>query len=181
MYEHEDELTQDVVFDLLSNRRRRYILSRQYERAEPTSLMTFAAEIAAQENNIPVDDVSDEQQKRVYVSIYQTHVPKLADAGAISYDPDSKLIELAENAPELLEYLHPPEDDEPPWQLIYVGVALVGLAVHLLGVVGAVSTVLSGFLATIGILVVAGGQYLYTQLQTERPPPTLLETRDDAT
>lgn len=174
-------LSQDVIFDLLSNRRRRFILSYLYEHDEPTMLMEFATRIAAWENNVPIDEVTDDQQKRVYVSIYQTHIPKLEDAGVITYDAESGLIELTDRADDLIQLLLIDHRDEPPWQLIYVGVTLVGLVIYLLGIAGAVPIVISGFIVIGGVLGVALGQYLYEHLTRERRRLNLTERRNEPT
>jgi hypothetical protein len=171
--------SQDVVFDILSNRRRRYILSSLYQRDDPITLMDFANEIAAWENGVPPDEVTSDQQKRVYVSVYQTHVPKLQDAGVITYESDSGLIELTERAEDLVQYLPVERRDEPPWQLLYVGVTLVGLAVHLLGVFGVFPVAVGGFVVVLGVLAVAIAQFAYERLNGRRERLNLIERRDE--
>lgn len=150
MSETEGEgLTQDVVFDILSNSRRRFILSRLQEREDPIELMTLANQIAAWENDTTVDELTDKQSKRVYVSVYQTHVPKLESVGLITYDSDTGLIELSEQAREIDRYM--PDDDptEVPWERYYIALAGVSAAFFLLvvanvSVFGALSVPVAG-------------------------------------
>ncbi|WP_440991892.1 DUF7344 domain-containing protein [Haloarchaeobius baliensis] len=142
-------LTQDVVFDILSNSRRRFILSRLQERDEPIELMDLANEIAAWENDTTVEELTDKQSKRVYVSVYQTHVPKLESVGLITYDPDSGLIELSDSAREIDRYMPDEEEPEPPWHRYYIALAGLSAAFFLLVVAnvpvfGALSTPVAG-------------------------------------
>lgn len=76
------------VFQALSSPRRRMILELAHEH-DSTSLTEFATEIAAHENQTPTEAVTGEEYKRVYVSLYQTHLPKLHDGGYIEYDQQS--------------------------------------------------------------------------------------------
>lgn len=175
-----DGLSQDVVFDLLSNRRRRFILSHLYEQG-PTTLMTFAVEIAAWEEGIDIEDVTDSQRKRAYVSIYQTHVPKLEDSGVITYDSDSGLIELTERADDIIRYLPAGSADEPPWQFVYVAVAFAGLLVYLLGVFEVLPVTVSSLLVVLGVFCVAVVQYLYSHLKRGGPSPNLIVKHDETT
>lgn len=46
----------------------------------------IAEEIAAWENDIPVDQLRSSQRQRVYISLYQSHLPKLADYDVIEYN-----------------------------------------------------------------------------------------------
>jgi len=86
-------LSKDTVFDLLSNSRRRFVLH-YLERADgPVRLSTLAAEIAATENEVTVDELTSQQRKRTYVSLYQTHIPKLQDAGAVSYNAETGTVD----------------------------------------------------------------------------------------
>lgn len=128
-----EELTQDVIFDILSNSRRRFILSRLQERDEPIELMDLANQLAAWENDTTVEELTDKQSKRVYVSVYQTHVPKLESTGLITHDADTGLIELSNNARQIGRYM--PDEQEPdtiPWYRYYVGLATVSAAFLLL-------------------------------------------------
>jgi len=78
-----EELSQDLVFDILSNTRRRMVLYYLREYGAPASVQEIAERIAALENEIPPEELSRQQRKRVYVSLYQTHLPKLNEAGII--------------------------------------------------------------------------------------------------
>jgi len=131
--------SQDMVFDLLSNSRRRFVLH-YLERADgPVRLSELAAEIAAIENEVPLEELSSQQRKRTYVSLYQTHIPKLQDAGAVSYDAETGRVELASGAGEIGEYFHQQSTDRP-WQYYYLLLAGAGFLLYVLAALVGVST-----------------------------------------
>ncbi|MFB6151453.1 MAG: hypothetical protein ABEJ40_06575 [Haloarculaceae archaeon] len=126
MSSEKEELTQDVVFDILSSARRRYVL--YLLRTESGMELTDLAErVAAWENDVDVKDLEKQQRKRVYVSLYQTHIPKLADAGLVDYDKDSGMVELRSNGYRIDRHL---QSDQPTldWQYIYVPAAVAAVA-----------------------------------------------------
>jgi hypothetical protein len=131
-----DELTQDTVFEILSNSRRRFMLSYLHEHDGPVKLMDLANEIAAWENDTTVAELTDKQSKRVYVSVYQTHVPKLVSTDLIEYDSDSGLIELSGRADEIERYM-PDSREERPWHRYYAILAVVSAAFYAGVTVGA--------------------------------------------
>lgn len=121
------DLSQDVVFDILSSPRRRYVLYYLRTSEEPVKLTDLAEHVAAWENETDPEAISEQERKRVYVSLYQTHIPRLAEVGVIEYDKESGYISLAEEAADVDEYLR--SSAEPvPWQRIYLAVAAVGTA-----------------------------------------------------
>ena len=86
------ELETDVVFDLLSSPRRRTALQVLHEEGDVIDdLRTLADHVAARETGKQPDQLTRPERKRVYVSLYQTHIPKLEEAGAITFDKDDNL------------------------------------------------------------------------------------------
>jgi hypothetical protein len=126
----QDSLTQDTVYDLLSNARRRFVISFLRGRDEPIELSELSKRVAAWENETDVDDLTDQQVKRVYVSLYQTHIPKLADSGLVDYDKDTGEVSLTSNIEELDTYLPEGDQRQIPWQFVYAAVAVAGLAAY---------------------------------------------------
>ncbi|ELY37377.1 hypothetical protein C498_00795 [Haloferax volcanii DS2] len=53
--------------------------------------------VAARENGTAIEDVTDEERQRVYISLYQTHLPKLESAGLVDYDEEERSVELVPN------------------------------------------------------------------------------------
>jgi hypothetical protein len=89
-----------AVFKLLSHHRRRIVV--QY--------------LATQVGASPVSDVADQiallegehtrdRYERICTSLVHVHLPMLADAGAIEYDHDREVVELRDQATDILPYL----------------------------------------------------------------------------
>ncbi|WP_435074254.1 DUF7344 domain-containing protein [Halorubrum sp. HHNYT27] len=99
------ELTKGEIFDLLKNRRRRRVI--RYLRANDgyAELNDLAEHIAAEENDIDVRQLSSDQRKRVYIGLYQCHLPKMDSLGVIDYNKDRGTIELQASVSQLLEYM----------------------------------------------------------------------------
>lgn len=98
-------LSLDVVFGLLSVERRRRTLEDLRQAGGETTLSDLATRIAGLENDVPARRVTSDQRKRVYIALYQSHLPKLDDADVIEYDEARGTIELGANAPVLYPYL----------------------------------------------------------------------------
>ncbi|MGB9950823.1 DUF7344 domain-containing protein (plasmid) [Haloarcula marismortui] len=94
----------EPVYQALGHSRRRYLCYTLLEDTE-WSLTDLAEKIAAWENDIPEDEVTEDQREDAYVSLYHAHVPKLVDAGVISYDEETKTITAAEHAEQVLTAL----------------------------------------------------------------------------
>jgi len=149
----EERLTQDLVFDILSSARRRYVLYllKTEGRMELTEL---AEHVAARENDTSVEELTRQQRKRVYVSLYQTHIPKLEDAGFVEYDQDSGYVSLRGRADEIDQYLGS-EERTFPWQYAYLAVAVLGLALGLMVVADVPGVGTLGW-AGVALVMVAG-------------------------
>lgn len=132
-------LSQDEAYDLLSNARRRFVISYLRSQDGPVALNELSRRLAARENDTPVDELTDQQIKRIYVSLYQTHLPKLEEAELIEYDRDQSVLELREAAHRLDEYLPTEESEGRSWQLVYGVLAGIGLLVYV--VVGLVPSI----------------------------------------
>ena len=133
-------LSQDVAFDLLSNARRRFVLRQLQEGPDPVELGDLAGELAAKENEVPIEELTAQQRKRTYVSLYQTHIPKMVESGVIDYDRDAGMISSTEHVDELAAYFHS-TPEMPPWALAYGGLAVLGIAAYLLTALGNVSAI----------------------------------------
>jgi len=120
----------DRVFELLKNQRRREVL-RYLETAdeEPVSLSDLAEHIAAIENDTTVQAISSSERKRVYVGLYQCHLPKMDDMNVVAFDQNRGTISLGPNAEQLEEFLDI-DDDERPWSRYYAGLAVGGVGLY---------------------------------------------------
>jgi hypothetical protein len=83
------------VFELLQNQRRRRVL--RYLTTETdgrATLSDLAEHVAGLENDVPPDRVTSTQRKRVYVGLYQAHLPKLDDYGVVDFDKHRGTVDL---------------------------------------------------------------------------------------
>jgi len=117
----------DVVFGLLKNERRRLVLKFLEESDGGTSLSDLAEHIAAVENDKAVSALSSQERKRVYIGLYQCHLPQMADSGAIEFDKNRGTVGDGPNIDQFLEYLEQPEPTRSRWSRYYLGHTVVSL------------------------------------------------------
>lgn len=101
----EATLPLDVVFEIVKNERRRLILSYLRDAEDTVALGTLAEHIAAYENDVTVAELNAQQRKRVYIGLYQFHLPKMADANVVDFNQDRGVVRLGENADELFDFI----------------------------------------------------------------------------
>lgn len=101
----ETGLSTDTLFELLKNRRRRDAIEYLTAGDGTATLSDMAEQIAAQENDVSVEAINSKQRKRVYISLYQCHLPKMDQAGIIEFDKNRGTIVLNEGARQLYPYL----------------------------------------------------------------------------
>jgi DNA-binding transcriptional ArsR family regulator len=163
----DEELSQDTLFSLLSNPRRRFALQYLNRVDGPVTLRDLAVEAAAWENETDPDNLTDQQRKRVQVSLYQTHIPALEDAGIIEYDRDSGEITLTNRASDLNVYLHGDIEDQRRWEIYYLALAVAGVILYaastLVVGVGEFLTAVIGLVWIIGLAGLALAHYAETR------------------
>jgi len=145
----DEQLSRDEVFDILSSPRRRYVLYYLREYGGPVELTALAEKLAAWENDTTVEELPPQARKRVYVSLYQTHVPKLRDAGLIEYDSDSGELELADNSSPVDPYLGGARA-ERPWYWYYLSLTVLSTATLAAVLTGLVQMSLA---VTVGVII----------------------------
>ncbi len=130
-------ISTDIVFEILSNTRRRMVLYYLRRSGGSATVQELAEQIAALENNVEVEELQSQQRKRVYVSLYQTHIPKLENTGIIEYDDTQGIVHLTDRAMEIDTYLTPTTESTYPWQIHYLILAGVGGLLFVLSSIGA--------------------------------------------
>lgn len=121
-------LSQQDIFDILRNTRRRYAFHYVLSCDGPVSLGTLADHVAAWENDKAVDEIEAEERQRAYVSLRQSHLPKMDEAGVVSFDPSANTVELAGNAADVEVYLEAVPEGDILWAQTYLGIAGFGAA-----------------------------------------------------
>jgi hypothetical protein len=173
-----EPLTPDGVFELLSNHRRRMVLYYLRTRGEPVGIQDLATEIASMENDVPAEELTSQQRKRVYVSLYQTHLPKMAEMNTIEYDKDAGEVRLAPRADDIDDHLTTAAGPSYPWRFHYLLLAVTGTAALTLLAVnapgfGALPTPLLAAGIAVAFVGSAVGQYWHARTATEEIPVEL--------
>lgn len=143
-------LSLDLIFEILKNERRREVIRYLREHEEQVTLSDLAEHIAALENDTDIASITSSQRKRVYVGLYQCHLPKMADMGIVEFNQNRGIVALGENAPQLYQYL---DNDTPcnrEWHRYYLGIAGAGVVAF------AASAALSTQFALAPLLALAG-------------------------
>lgn len=95
----------DAVFSLLSPSRRRALIRVLAAHDRELTLNDVTKEIVTREAETDITDVPREEVLRVATSLYHEHVPRLADAGVVRYNPRRKLIEPTEKLAPVASHL----------------------------------------------------------------------------
>lgn len=154
-------LSKDTAFMILKNSRRREVLRFLARTDGEATLDELARHIAAKENGIDKRALSSSQRKRVYIGLYQAHLPKMDDAGVVEFDKHRGRIELCPVAVYLFDYLRRPERTTPRPGL-YVTIAV---GTGLLAGLGAMPLLDVPWIAGFVVVAVAtvAGHVVYTE------------------
>lgn len=93
-----DDLSLDVVYDLLANQRRRNVLRCLKDHTQAIAMVDLAEGVAFRENEETLSEIPKETVQTIATSLYHTHLPKLADAGVVEYEQDRDLVRVSEPA-----------------------------------------------------------------------------------
>ena len=116
----------DQLFEILKNERRRRVLGYLIESGEEVTLDELAEAIAARETGKDVRQITSQERKRVYVGLYQCHLPKMDDYGAVSYNKPRGRIEPGENTHLFDRYLSVEEEpDDTAWTRYHSTLSLI--------------------------------------------------------
>lgn len=98
----EQPLEEAVIYDVLRNNRRRMVLEELRGAVHSQSVGTLAEHIAEAESgeSPPPKNV----RQSVYISLHQTHLPKLDALRIVAYDSVAKEVTLGTRAKELDDY-----------------------------------------------------------------------------
>lgn len=172
-------LARDDVYEVLSNRRRRFVIHYLQRNGPRAALGTIAEHVAAWENGIDVDAVGSAARKNAYTSLQQFHLPKMEKLNLVVFDQRDGEVELTEAAADVDLYLEVVEGHDVPWSLYYVGVgtlaggAILGHALNLPLLVGVSDLDLAMFtIIAIGTMALIHTYYARgMRLGADGPPP----------
>jgi DNA-binding transcriptional ArsR family regulator len=124
------ELSEDEIFEVLSNRRRRFVIHALKRRTEPLEVSELSTHVTAWEVGVDPEEVTYEDRRNVYSTLQRTHLPKLVEKNVVTLDEEENLVRATPALENLDIYVEVLGSREIPWSLYYVGLA--GVAVSLL-------------------------------------------------
>ncbi|WP_128904451.1 DUF7344 domain-containing protein [Halorubrum amylolyticum] len=136
------ELSEDEIFEVLSNRRRRFVIHALKRREGAVEVSDLSRHVTAWEVGVEPDEVTYEDRRNVYSTLQRTHLPKLEEKNVVTIDEEENLVRATPELENLDIHVEVLKSREIPWSLYYVGLA--GVAVSLLL---AVATDTPGFAA----------------------------------
>lgn len=129
------DLDEDDVFHLLQNERRRRVLAylREHDDGDGVDMRDVVDAIAAEEHDTTVQALRSKERQRVYIALYQSHLPKLDDAGVIEYDQRRGWVSRTATTSDIEGYLkHNTETEDEDADAVYSETAVTGVAAVLL-------------------------------------------------
>lgn len=164
--EAEVRLSDDDVFKVLYSRLRRDIITYLLEEDGESTVSDIAEYIAAEENETTIQQLSSYERKRVYIGLYQNHLPMMDDIGVIEYDKNRGTVRLRACVSQLEPYLG--EVDEAKGSRVTAGASVFLAGMILLGILnlGMFALVPDSLWAAIGVT----GLFGFTVLDWYRDP-----------
>ena len=104
-------LSLDQIFDLLSNSRRRTVLQVLESRDEPVPFGDLVDAVAQDEYGKPLQEISGQERRTIYSSLYQSHLPRLERMDVVAYREVSGAIHTGPPFDDLREFLDQLDDD----------------------------------------------------------------------
>jgi len=89
---HEEAVLSTLHHALRATRRRVVIVTLAEEQDQFVSVRDLAKQIAAEEENVPLERATGEPYRNAYNALSQTHLPMLSDADIIIYDSDRQVV-----------------------------------------------------------------------------------------
>ena len=83
----------DTLLEELSSPRRRQVIRELADTHKPHDIGELTWAVATDEYDVDRDALRSQQRKRVYVSLYQNHLPRLDEASLIDYHDDVGAVE----------------------------------------------------------------------------------------
>ena len=98
-----DDLETEEIHDVLRNHRRRLVLDILQAADDPVSVRELSERIGAIEAD--QDPPPRNVRQSVYVSLLQTHLPKLDELGIVDYEPEGRSVSVGEGLREVAIFL----------------------------------------------------------------------------
>lgn len=156
------EMTLNGLFEVARNQRRRHILEYLENGGGAVPIGDLAEHLAELEYDCPDTGPTSTQRKRMYVGLYQGHLPKMDEMGVVAFDKDRGQAAPGPHTRRVLRFVERAGGDGHPWAVVYLGESLLALGLLILSGTGpappGIATVLLG--AVLGLLVCTGVVHL---------------------
>lgn len=153
-----EEISIGVVFDILRNERRRLVLEHLEEQDGDVTLGELAEQLAAIENDKPPAQITSQERKRLYVGLYQCHLPRMDDANAIDFDRDRGVVKRSEQTELFIDHLPKTgtETQETRWPLYYLGIGAGATVLFLADIAGLLPIAAATQILFLGVIAAVG-------------------------
>ena len=161
----ESGLEESQIHDVLRNDRRRLAIEALQRDGGSVSVRELSETVAAEETG--TDPPPRDKRQSVYVSLHQTHLPKLDRLGIVDYDANAKRVELRDRIAEVEVYMEVVPRYALSWGEFYFGLGALGVVTTIAVVIG-VPILGSLDIAVVSIaffsgLMLASAYHVYTQ------------------
>lgn len=97
--------SKDEIFRLLQESRRRDVIAYLLDTDGPIKMGDLVEVISAKEHDATVEELTSTQRQRVYVPLYQEHLPKLDTKGFIEYNQQRGVVRPTDRLEVFRSYL----------------------------------------------------------------------------
>lgn len=134
------QLSKSDIFRVLQNDRRRCVLEilRSQGRQSVRSLSEEIARIESQ-----AEEPKRNVRKSIYISLLQTHIPKMESLGIITYNREQDTVELLPASQSFDIYLETVKDGDIPWSHFYLGLSILAFISSLIIFIGVINWISS--------------------------------------
>jgi hypothetical protein len=129
------QLSKTDIFGVLQNDRRRCFLQ-ILQREGRQSVRLLSEEIARIESQ--VEEPERNVRKSIYVSLLQTHIPKMESLGIIAYNREQDTVELLPASQNFDIYLETVKKGDIPWNQFYLGLSIFAIVSSLIIITGVI-------------------------------------------
>lgn len=124
------EISSEDVFEILSNRRRRFVIHALKHADEPPDVSELSRYVAAWELDIDVEEVPYEYRHNVHSTLKRTHLPKLTETDIVTVDEDGT-VRPAPGLERIEVYVEVLRGREIPWNGYYLLLSALSVAILL--------------------------------------------------
>lgn len=161
------QLSKSDIFGVLQNDRRRCVLEILRIKGSQ-SVRSLSEEIARMESE--TDKPKSSVRKSIYVSLLQTHIPKMESLGIVAYNREQDIVELLPASRDFDIYMETVKKGDIPWSQFYLGLSMLAILGSLTIFAGLSKWVSSSqwMIFTNGILMVASITHMCHVRKLER-------------